>query len=386
LRTIAAVTVDRSDWGIFRPVLRRVVDHADLGLHLVVTGTHLDARYGETVLDIEGDGFAVDERVVIPTRRTSAAAVAERVGRATLGLAEVFGRVQPDLLLLLGDRVEMHAAAVAALPFRIPVAHIHGGELTLGAVDDALRHSITKLSHLHFVATEEYGRRVQQLGEEASRITVSGAPGLDNIGEVELLEPGALSEAVGLPLDPAPLLVTYHPETLGAVPVEEQIAEMLAALDLVGRPVIFTGTNADAGGRRVLRAIDAHVEARPDCVRVQHLSTAGYFSAMRHCAAMVGNSSSGIIEAASFELPVVNVGGRQEGRARGINVIDVGPGREAIASGIRRATDPQFAASLRGMSNPYGDGRASERIVRRLAAVPLEDLVRKPFVDWPEGP
>ena len=386
MRTIAAVTVDRSDWGIYRPVLRGVVDHPALRLHLIVTGTHLDPRYGETVTDIEADGFEVADRVRIPTRRTTPAAVAERMGRATLGLAEVLDRVAPDLLLVLGDRLEMHAAAVSALPFCIPVAHIHGGELTLGAVDDALRHSITKLSHLHFVSTEDHGRRVRQLGEEPARVLVSGAPGLDNLGAVELLDAAEFAEVVGLPLDPAPLLVTYHPETLGAVPIGEQIGEMLAALDAVGRPVVFTGTNADPGGRAVLRAVDAFVEARDHCVRVQHLSTAGYFSAMHHCAAMVGNSSSGIIEAASFELPVVNVGGRQEGRVRGANVIDVGAARDEIADGVRRALAPGFAAALRGMGNPYGDGHAAEAIVGRLASVDLEGLVRKPFVDWPEGP
>jgi len=328
----------------------------------------------------------VGDRVRIPTRRTTPAAVAERMGQATLGLAEVLGRVSPDLLLVLGDRVEMHSAAVAALPLRIPVAHIHGGELTLGALDDAVRHSITKLSHLHFVSTEDYGRRVRQLGEEPSRVTVCGAPGLDNIGEVRRLSSQEFSALVGLPLDPAPLLVTYHPETLGPVSVEVQITEMLGALDAVGRPVVFTGTNADAGGRRVLRAIDAFVQERGDCVRVQHLSTPGYFGAMEHCAAMVGNSSSGIIEAASFGLPVVNVGGRQEGRVRGNNVIDVGPRRDEIIGGIQRALDPEFAASLRSMENPYGDGDAASRIVERLAAVALEGLVRKPFVDWTEGP
>ncbi len=386
MRTIAAVTVDRSDWGIFRPVLRRVLDHPDLRLHLIVSGTHLDARYGDTVSEIEADGFEVADRIRIPTRRTTPEAVAERMGRATLGVAEALSAAAPDLLLVLGDRVEMHAAAVAALPLRIPVAHIHGGELTQGAVDDALRHSITKLSHLHFVSTEDHGRRVRQLGEEPARVFVSGAPGLDNLGAVELLPAEGLAELIGLPLDPAPLLVTYHPETLGAAPVEEQIAEMLAALDAVGRPVVFTGTNADAGGRAVLRAIDAFVGARDRCVRVQHLSTEGYFSAMRHCAAMVGNSSSGIIEAASFELPVVNVGGRQGGRVRGANVIDVGAGRDEIRDGIRRALEPGFAAALRGKGNPYGDGHAAEAIVDELATVPLEGLVRKAFVDWREGP
>ena len=385
MRTIAAVTVDRSDWGIYRPVLRRIVDHPDLRLHLVVSGTHLDPRYGETVEDIERDGFTVHARVRISTRENHPSAVAQRMGRATLGFAEVFDRVSPDLVLVLGDRVEMHSAAVAALPFCIPVAHIHGGELTLGAVDDALRHSITKLSHLHFVSTEEYGRRVRQLGEAAERVTVCGAPGLDNVREIQLLSSQALSEAVGLDLEPAPLLVTYHPETLGSATVEEQIAELLAALEQVGRPVIFTGTNADPGGRRISRAIDTFVDEHDDCVRVRHLSTAGYFSAMRHCAAMVGNSSSGIIEAATFELPVVNVGGRQEGRVRGRNVIDVGPNRGDIVLGVRRALDPGFSKSLRGRKNPYGEGDAANTIVERLAEVPLETLIRKPFVDWPEG-
>jgi len=387
VRTVAVVTVDRSDWGIYRPVVRRIVEHLDLELALLVSGTHLDPRFGETVREIEGEGFDIGARVEVTCDAAAPSDVTTRMGQGTLGFGRVFSERRPDLLVVLGDRFEMHAAALAALPFRIPVAHVHGGELTAGAMDDALRHSITKLSHLHFVATDEYRRRVEQLGEEAWRITVSGAPSLDNIREIEIPTIEELERQVGMKLEPKPLLVTFHPETLASRTPGEQVAELLGALERLRLPVVFTGTNADPGGDEIARAVAQYVADHADARVVRHLTTAGYFGMMRFASAMAGNSSSGIIEAASFELPVVNVGGRQGGRVRGRNVIDVPTGRRDIQSGLQRAVSAAFRESLRGMSNPYGVGDASDRIVGRLASEPLNDrLLRKMFVDQPEGP
>lgn len=382
MRTVAVVTVGRSDYGVYLPVLRRIVETPALRLRLIASGMHLSPEFGSTVEAIEADGFKVDDRVEMLLSSDTPEGVAKSMGVGVMGFAQVYARSRPDMLVVLGDRFEMHAAALAALPFKIPVAHIHGGELTQGAIDDALRHSITKLSHLHFVATEEYARRVRQLGEEPWRVVVSGAPGLDNLWTVQPLAADDLSRRYNVRLQPPPLLITFHPVTLEYERTEWQVSELLAALDASGMPLLFTQPNADTGGRLVARMIDEFVRTHPQAQKVDNLGTAAYFGMMAAAAAMVGNSSSGIIEAPSFALPVVNVGTRQEGRVKAGNVIDVGYGRAEVLDGIKRAVTPGFRESLRGLKNPYGDGHAAERIVERLASVELDDrLLVKRFVD-----
>jgi UDP-N-acetylglucosamine 2-epimerase (non-hydrolysing)/GDP/UDP-N,N'-diacetylbacillosamine 2-epimerase (hydrolysing) len=306
------------------------------------------------------------------------------MGIGTLGFAQAYARSRPDILLVLGDRFEMHAAAVAALPFKIPLAHIHGGEVTQGAIDESLRHAITKMSHLHFVATEEYARRVRQLGEEPWRITVSGAPALDNLQTVPLLSGAELAERCGVRVGEGFLLATYHPVTLEYESTERQAAEFLAALEASERPVLFTMPNADTRGRSIRQMILRFVAEHPTSQAVENLGVQGYFSAMARASAMVGNSSSGVVEAASFKLPVVNVGNRQQGRVMARNVICVECQREKIAQGIATATSSEFRSGLDGLVNPYGDGRAAERIVERLRGAEIDDrLVIKRFCDLP---
>jgi UDP-hydrolysing UDP-N-acetyl-D-glucosamine 2-epimerase len=289
-------------------------------------------------------------------------------------------------VVVLGDRFEMCAAAFAALPFGLPVAHVHGGELSQGAMDDALRHCMTKLSHLHFVATEIYGHRVAQLGEEVWRIMVTGAPALDNLQSMPLMAPEELSATFGISVDPPPLLVTWHPVTLEADQMQWQIGELMSALDTVGLPIVFTQPNADAGGRWIGRIIDDYVRDHVSARRVDNLGTRAYFSLMALAAAMVGNSSSGLIEAPSLGLPVVNIGQRQAGRVRGPNVIDVGYSRGEVVEGIHRATRPEFREALRDAPNPYGNGHAANLIVDRLATVPLDSALRiKRFQDINAG-
>jgi UDP-hydrolysing UDP-N-acetyl-D-glucosamine 2-epimerase len=284
----------------------------------------------------------------------------------------------------MGDRFEMHAAALAALPFKIPVAHVHGGELTEGAIDDALRHSITKLSHLHFVSTDVYARRVIQLGEEPWRVVVSGAPSLDHLRSLTLLTRVELEAQVGCSLEPAPLLVTYHPVTLEYEQTEWQVTQLLAALEAARRPLIFTLPSADTYARVIIRLVRAFVARQPQAHLVSNLGTRGYFSMMAYALAMVGNSSSGIIEAPSLGLPVVNIGTRQQGRIRAANVLDVGNSREEILRGIAAATMPAFRERLRGLVNPYGQGRAADIIVARLKETPRDErLLRKRFADAP---
>jgi UDP-N-acetylglucosamine 2-epimerase (non-hydrolysing) len=382
MRTIAVVTVARSDYGIYLPVLRRLREAPDVNLRLMVSGAHLSPEFGMSVAGIEADGFEVADRIEMLLSSDSPEGIAKSIGLGVMGFSQAFGRSRPELLVVLGDRFEMYAAALAALPFLIPVAHIHGGEVTRGAIDDALRHSMTKLSHLHFVSTSEYARRVEQLGEEPERIVVSGAPGLDNLSHARLMTGEQLRAVFGVTTTPPPLIVTFHPVTLEYAEVETQTTALLEALDEVQLPVVFTQPNADTGGRRISDMFRRYVGRHPNARVVDSLGLEGYFSLMRVAAAMVGNSSSGLIEAPSFGLPVVNIGSRQAGRVRARNVIDVEPSRQAIGEGIRRAVSVEFRAGLAGLANPYGDGDAARRIVERLVSVELgPQLTTKRFRD-----
>lgn len=387
MRTIGVVTVGRSDYTIYQPVLRLIQADTALKLHLIVAGMHLSAEFGLSVRAIEADGYEISERVEMLLSSDTSEGIAKSMGVGMMGFAQAYATRRPDFLLVLGDRFEMHAAALAALPFKIPVGHLHGGELTQGAIDDALRHSMTKLSHVHFVATQEYARRVIQLGEEAWRVIVSGAPSLDHLQTLQRLDRRALEARCGLRLEPEPLLVTFHPVTLEYEQTEGQAAELLAALNAFDRPIVFTLPNADTNGRMIIRMIETFVREHANARLIENLGTQHYFSLMACAAAMVGNSSSGIIEAPSFGLPVVNIGTRQQGRLRAANVIDVGYSREAIAQGLAKALAPDFRARLRHLANPYGDGHAAEAIIRCLKETPLDQrLIQKRFVDLSGAP
>ena len=381
-RIIGVVTVGRADYNICLSVIRRIQLDPALRLQLIVSGTHLSPEFGLTVTAIEEDGFEVAERVEMLLSSDTPEGIATSMGLGTIGFAQSYARSRPDILVVSGDRFEMHAAALAALPFKIPVAHIEGGDLTEGAIDDALRHSITKLSHLHFVSTEEYARRVTQLGEEPWRINISGAPSLDNIKSVKFLAPDELEHKYGIPLTPSPILVTFHPVTLEYEHTQHHMTELLEALRKVNLPVVFTMPNADTGGRIITQMIEGFVKTYPQARYIENLGTRDYLSVMSCAAAMVGNTSSGIIEAPSFKLPVINIGTRQQGRVRAENVIDVGYEREAIVEGMKKALKPGFRASLSDIVNPYGTGEAAETIVERLTTVALDgQILFKKFHD-----
>jgi len=373
MKTIGVVTVGRSDYGIYLPVMKLIKSQPDLSLRIFAGGMHLAPEFGCTARAIEEDGFEISERVEILPSSDTPAAVSEAMGLGTIGFAQAYTRQRPDVLLVLGDRFEMHSAVVAALPLKIPVAHIHGGELSEGAIDDALRHSITKMSHLHFVATETYGNRVIQMGEEPWRVVISGAPALDNLKTIELPTRAQLAKDYDLWEEESFLLVTYHPVTLEHEQTEEQMTALLQALGESDMAVVFTYPNTDTGNRAIIQLIGEYVAGNSRARTFVNLGTQGYFSMMKHAAAMVGNSSSGIIEAASFRLPVVNIGNRQRGRLRAANVIDVGYSRSEIVAGIGQALAPDFRARLDDLVNPYGDGHAAERIVETLRAVELND-------------
>lgn len=381
-RAVAVVSVSRSDYGHLRPVLEEIRAAPDLKLLLFVAGMHLAPEFGMTVEAIEADGWPIAERIEMLEPEDSPEAVAASIGRGVGGFARAYVRHRPDLVVVLGDRFEMLAAAVAALPFALPLAHIHGGEISEGAMDNQTRHAITKLAHLHFASAELHARRIAQMGEEAWRIHTVGAPGLDRLRTVEFLSRAELASTLELPPEGRWVIVTFHPVTLEYRETETQLSELLAALDKVDGAFVITAPNADTTGRAILRQLEEFAARCPRARLVRNLGDRLYLSLLRHADVMVGNSSSGLIEAPSFGLPVVNIGNRQRGRLRGPNVIDVGYGRDEILCGIEAALVPEFRERLSGLPNPYGDGRAASRIVRVLCEVPLDArLIQKGFAD-----
>lgn len=383
MRRVAVVTTSRADYGIYKPVLRRLNASPGVELALIVSGSHLAPSFGSTVREIEEDGFPIADRVESLVASESPEGVAKSMGLSCIGFAQAYSHRRPDLLVVLGDRFEMHSAALAAVPYLIPIAHIHGGETSFGAIDESFRHSMTKLSHIHFVASEEARRRVVQMGEEPWRVTVSGAPSLDSLGTFVPMSEEMLVRKLGRGLPEGGfLVVTFHPATLDGAGTLAQTEALIQALDAVGLAAVITLPNADPAGWGMRQLLVAAAAARENWVAVDSLGTDAYFTLLSRAAAMVGNSSSGLIEAPSFSLPVVNVGRRQEGRMRGRNVLDVEPTSEGIETGLRTALSPVFREGLRGMENPYGDGRAAERIVSRLESEDLGDrILRKRFFD-----
>lgn len=381
-RRVLVVTVGRSDYGIFRPVIDAMERHGSLAPELLVSGAHLGEGGETTLREIEADGRDIVARVPLPPTGGSAAAMAEAMAAAVMGGARVLARLRPDVILVLGDRFEMFSFAAAAVPFNIPIAHIHGGELSFGAIDDVFRHAITKMSHLHFAATDDYARRIRQLGEEDWRVHVSGAPTLDTILNRPLPDRAVLAERFGLQLNRPPILVTYHPVTRNADDSVKQFTDLLEVLERIGEPIVITAPNADAGADRLRAIIRDFVDRNLSASFVESFGAENYLAMLREALCVVGNSSSGIIETPSFAVPTINIGDRQAGRIRAANIIDVPADPTAIADALRRALSPAFRAELAGLSSPYGDGRAGERIANVLATIALDrSLVVKGFAD-----
>ena len=380
MRRIGIVTTSRADYGIYRPILfalrkRRV------SFELYVTGTHLHKGFGESVRLIEKDGFPIAARiktVLGPTPRD----ISRTMGQVTAGFADVLDSRKPDILVVLGDRFEMHAMAIAAVPFGIPVAHIHGGELTYGAIDDMFRHSLTKLSALHFASTPEYARRIRQMGEDPSRVIVSGAPGLVSSDRSRLLTQEQLARQFRIDFDKQVFLVTFHPVTQEYQNTHVYVKNLLNALACFKDAFfVFTGMNADAGHDLIETKISGFIKKHKNAVLVKNFGSQGYLSMLAHAQVMVGNSSSGIIEAPSYKLPVVNIGTRQAGRVRAANVIDVGYRVEDIRRGIMRGLSAPFNKRLKGLKNPYFRPDAAEIIADTLCKIELQSLALKKFKD-----
>ena len=380
MRSIGVVTTSRADYGIYLPVLKRIKEDKELSLYLIVTGMHLSPEFGLTANLIEADGFRINEQVESLMSSDTPEGTAKSMGLGTIGFAQSYARFRPDILLVLGDRFEMHSAVVAALPFKIPIAHIAGGESSEGLIDESIRHSITKMSHLHFPSTEFYANRIIQMGEEPWRVTVCGSPGLDNINDWQPPDLNWFKENHNLDPGEPLLLVTFHPVTLEFEDPAIQINELLVALKETKLNIVFTYPNADTRGRIIIEMINNFSNQYDKAKVAVNLGTRGYFGLMQHALAMVGNSSSGIIEAASFRLPVVDIGNRQKGRIHGKNVIHVDCQRDDISKGINRAISLKFKESLGDLVNLYGDGNAAEKIINRLKQISInEKLFLKRF-------
>ena len=384
-RKICVVTATRAEYGLLYWLLQALRDQPDVELQLVVTGTHLSARFGSTVGQIEADGFRIAARVPLPVTDDSVLGITRSLSQATSGLGAAFASLRPDLLILLGDRYEMLAAAQSAMVARIPIAHIHGGETTEGAIDEAIRHAVTKMSHLHFVAAEEFRRRVIQLGEAPERVWNVGATGLDNIERLTLLSRPELESALGIGLSQPSFLVTYHPVTLDARDQGVAMRTMLDVLDETGGTVIITGVNADTGGQAMREQAQEFAAARAGRVLLaESLGSLRYLSAMAHVDAVVGNSSSGLIEAPALGKPSVDIGERQRGRPRAPSVVHCPDDADAIRRALSLALTPRHQALARQRVNPYGLPGAAARIAAVVRTHSLAGLIFKRFHDLEE--
>jgi GDP/UDP-N,N'-diacetylbacillosamine 2-epimerase (hydrolysing) len=381
-RKICVVTGSRADYGLIRSVMKKIDDEPSLTLQIIVTGMHLSREFGNTYEEIEKDGFAISSKIECLNSSDSPKSIADSIGRTLKGCAEAFEELKPDVVLILGDRFEIFAAATAALITRIPIAHIHGGEKTLGAYDEAFRHSITKMANLHFVATKEYKKRVIQLGEKPEYIFEVGGVGIDDIKELQLLDRFQLESELGIRLEKRSLLVTFHPATLEQESSSKQFNELLNALsELENTTLIFTMPNADTGGRAIIHQIRKFVEQRKSAYAFESLGRNLYLSCLANVNGVIGNSSSGILEAPSFKIGTINIGNRQEGRVQASSVINTNANQQDIAFSLKQLFSKEFQSIVETTRNPYGEGGASMKIVNALRDVSLDRVIKKEFLD-----
>ena len=378
---ICVATGTRAEYGLLKPLIDKIHLSNDYELQLLVTGAHLSPEFGLTFKLIEQDGLKINAKVEMLLSSDTPEGIVKSMGLGMIGFTDALKNLKPDLLIILGDRYEMLALASCALIFKIPIGHLHGGELTEGAYDDAIRHSISKMSHLHFTSTEEYRQRVIQLGEQPDRVFNVGAIGLDNIKTLPLLTQKELAENLKINFKKYNYLVTFHPETLSNRSVESQFQMLLDAIDLQENSFfIFTHANADTDGRLINQMINDYVAKYPDrATAYTSMGQLRYLSAMKYTTAVVGNSSSGIIEAASFRVPTINIGDRQKGRIQAPSVINVDVNLEDIKSAFAQVREDQYQTSLSQIINPYGEGNTSARIMEILQTIPIKSLQTKPF-------
>ncbi len=385
-RRICVITGSRAEYGHLFWLMKSLSADPKVQLQVVVTGMHLSATFGLTYKVILKDGFHIDAKVPILNYGNTQQGIAKAIGKGCGSFADCLTRLKPDMVVICGDRYEMLAAAIAAHVMGIPIAHLHGGETSQGAIDEAFRHSITKMSSVHFAATEQYRQRIIQLGENPKHVFNFGAPGLDHLWHQQLLNRHQLSETLHFDLSGQVAIATFHPVTLEQSAPTEQVRELLKALEKTSLKVIFTKANADAGGEIINRLIETFCRKNPKRYHLtDNLGTQRYLSCLKHLDMMIGNSSSGIVESASFQLPVINIGDRQKGRLKAANVLDVPPRCQDIYRAIQQASSVSFKKSLARLRNPYvrfKSGDISQRIKDVIVTWPLDsELLKKSFYD-----
>lgn len=380
---ICICTGTRAEYGLLKPLIEKIAADQQFQLQILVTGAHLSPEFGLTYKQIETDGYKIDHKVEMLLSSDSDEGITKSMGLGMIGFAEALKKLSPDLIVILGDRYEMLSIASTSLIFKIPIAHIHGGEVTEGAYDDAIRHAISKMSHWHFTSTETYRQRVIQLGEQPETVFNVGAIGLDNISQLNLLTKEQLEEKLEVEFKKYNYLITFHPETLADESVESQFKKLLDALDrLENSFFIFTKANADTNGRIINQMAAQFVKENPkDAALFDSLGSLKYLSAMRMCTAILGNSSSGIIEAPSLSTPTINIGDRQKGRIQASSVLNCTTDTDAIWSCLKEVQTDQFKSSLEGLKNPYGEGKASQQIIEVLKTIDTSKFNVKKFYD-----
>lgn len=368
MRKVCVITATRAEYGLLKPLMQLIKESDQLQLQIIATGAHLSPEFGLTYKNIENDGFVIDEKVEILLSSDTPASIAKTMGLAMMGMADVLPRLNPDLIVILGDRYEMLSIASAATIFKIPIAHLHGGEITEGAYDDAIRHSITKMSHLHFTSTEEYKKRVVQLGENPENVLNVGAIGLDNIRDLKLLSKEELEADLDIKFRKYNYQVTFHPETLGSLSSAEQFQNLLNVVEKQEDSFfVFTKANADTDGRIINQMIDDFVKKHPNTAKAfSSLGTLRFLSTVKVCDAIVGNSSSGILEAPSLFTPTINIGDRQKGRTQASSIINVDNSESGISSGFESVKKIIAEDELSEVKNPYDNGGAAKEILNKI--------------------
>lgn len=379
---LAVITSSRADYGLLRPFILKTANDGFFDLKVIATGSHLSKEFGNTYKEIENDKIQIYKKIKILQSKDTAQAITVSCSTALKEFGKLYEKLKPDAIFVLGDRYEIFCSVFAALFFKIPVIHYSGGEKTIGAYDDSIRHSITKMSHLHFVSCNEYRDRVIQLGEDPKSVFNVGSLGVDNIKNLKLLAKSEFEASLNIRLSSKMLLVSFYPETLSGLDVKKQFSAVLKALDAFSNCIIiFTKSNADNDGRVISKMIDVYVKNRKNSYSYESLGVIRYLSAIKYCDVVIGNSSSGYTEAPSFNKPTVNIGDRQKGRVKAKSIIDVPINSNSIIAGINKALSKQFIAKLRSHKTPFGDGNTSSKIIKLLKQVNTSKLIQKEFYD-----
>jgi len=383
-RKICVVTGTRAEYGLLYWLMKGINVDDTLVLQVVATGMHLSKEFGSTYQQIEKDGFIIDKKVDISLKSDTEVAITKSIGIGVIGFADVFNNLQPDLVVVLGDRFEIFAAVSAAMVARIPVAHLHGGESTEGVIDESIRHSITKMSHLHFAATNEYRNRIIQLGEQPDMVFNVGGLGIDNINKLKLLSKSEFENTINFELGERNILITFHPVTLEKSTSEVQFQALLDSIsELSNTKIIFTKANSDTDGRVINSMIDGYVARHDNTIAFKSMGQLNYLSALKFMDAVVGNSSSGLIEAPSFKIGTIDIGDRQKGRIKANSIISCSPNKESIDSALVKLYSREFQDIANNVVNPYGKGGASKKVVNIIKDISLDNVVKKSFYDFP---